>query len=289
MAIQAARRNSGAGNSWRLWVIGKALDVHGLGRVRRRDLRAYVLQLGASPRQWQRWIKAAREHGFISDVQKGRVWWVILPSAGRIALEMGLQSIGPRKVTIKAAELIGSGWRARVESTLEHGKQISREQIQKAYNIPVRTQVYRAGQLGDEYKRTRNYSKSAMKADKLDGIKEYSSHKAPFVSGNGFIYWRLPDARHSDNVLHSAQGRARKVNLFIRQHAENQKGLSYMRRALTSDFQRGEWIRLFNLTEAQRKQSERRIAKQDRRIMELYQRAGEAISSAGIWAHCPRA
>jgi hypothetical protein len=292
MGIEAARRASertaGIGQAWRLWVIGKALDRPGLGMVRRQDLRAYLLQLGASPRQWQRWVIAARNHGFIADIQKGREWWVILPSAGKIALEMGLQTVGPRKVTIHAGELIGKGWKARIMATWEHGKQISREQIQKTINVSVRTQTYRAAQLGDGYERTRNYSKSALKADKFQIVQEHSNHKAPFVSGNGFIYWRLPDKRHSADVLHSSKGRARKVNKFIRCNTEKSKGLSYTRQALTMAFQPGEWIRLFNLTDAQLQQAERRIAKQDRRVSELYMHAGEAASGAGIWRHCPR-
>jgi hypothetical protein len=127
-----------------------------------------------------------------------------------------------------------------------------------------------------------------LKADKFQIVQEYSKHKAPFIAGNGFIYWRLPDARRSADVLHMAKGRARKVNTFIRNNAGNHEGLSYMRQALTKDSQLIEWIRLFNLTEAQRRQSERRIAKQGRQIYDLYQRAGEAGSGAGIWTHCPQ-
>jgi hypothetical protein len=283
MGIEATRRN-GAGNAWRLWVIGKALDTQGLGKVRRKELRAYLLQIGASPRQWQRWINQARADGFISDVQdRAGVWWVILPSAGKIAALMGCESAG-RKVTIEAAQLIGKGWKARVYTAWEDGKQISRERIQKTVNIPVRTQVYRASQMGEEYKRTRNYSRSALTADKLQIVKELSSYKAPFVS-RGVIYWRLPDMRQSANVLVSVRGRARKINKFIRSQADP-KGLSNMRRAFTAR-KPGEWVRLFNHGEAQLNQSVRRIAKSDRRVSELYQRDHETKRGAVVWQHCP--
>ncbi len=286
MGIEATRRHSGMGNAWRLWVIGKAYDARGLGMVRRKELRAFALSLGLKPRTWQRWIIEARAQGFITDIQKGREWWIILPGASKIAALMGCEFVG-RKVTVHASDLIGNGWKARVFTTWESGKQISRERIQKTINVPVRTQTYRAGQMGIEYQRTRNYSKSELSADKIQIIKELSKHKAPFIS-RGVIYWRLPDFRQSDNVLYSAKGRARKVNLSIRQQAKNQEGLSNVRRALTADSSR-DWVRLFNQTEAQRKQSEKRLAKQDRRVTDLYQYHHASQGGAHVWTHCPQA
>lgn len=281
IAIQAARRSSHCGGGFRLWTLAKALDVIGLGMIRRQDLRAALIAMGESPRNWQRWLIEARNHDMISDIQKAGEWWLILNSPARVALAMGLDSVGS-KARINAADLFGKGWRARVYSAWEHGKQITREQIQKAVNVPVSTQRYRDHQAG--ILRTRNYSKSAISADHLTGIKELTKHKAPFVMRDGFIAWRLPDMRESKHIERISKGRSRKINFSIRSHS--QKGLSKMRRALT-DGNRREFIRLFNQTEAQRRQAERKASKLDKRINELYQRAETAKTGAVIWQHCP--
>ena len=286
IGIHAARKSSRVGGAWRVWALGKAIDLPGLGKVRRDDLRAFVLSLGVNRRTWERWINEARAHDLVRDIQdKSGAWWVILPSPGRAALALGCENVGNRKVTIPAAALIGPGWKARVYTAWEHGKQISCEQIQKTANVPYSTQRYRRAQAGT--KSTRNYSKSTMRRDSLEGVREYTKHKAPFVSGNGFIYWRVPDARWVEHAELAGKGRARKANKFIR-NAKQLKALSYMRQGLTEDAQRGAWIRIFNLTEAQLQASERKIARHDRRIDELYQRDHEAKSGAVVWKHCPR-
>lgn len=282
MGIQAARRASGMGGGWRLSVLAKALDTCGLGMIRRDDLRNYVLFLGVNPRTWERWITEARNHDMVKDIQKGADWWLILPSAGRVALAMGMDDIGNRKATMSASALIGNGWKARVYSAWGDRKQISRERIQKTLNISVSSQRYRDVQAGT--KRERNYAKSAMRSDHFSGVVEYGKYKAPFVMRDGFIAWRLPDTRFSVHAERAGKGRARKANKLIKMHHLN--GLSHMRQAL-SDVGASYYVRLFNLTEAQRKATEKKIAKHDKRINELYQRAHEAKSGAVVWAHCP--
>lgn len=282
MAIQAARRASRCGGGYRLWVFGKALDVSGTGRVCREDLRAYMIAAGLNPRTWQRWIIEARNNDFVSDVQNSAGEWIlILHSAARVARSMGLETVGPR-ARIAAGELLGNGWKGRVTAAWEDGKQISREQIQKSINLSVRTQVYRDRQAGTL--RTRNYSKSEIKADNLTVIKEHGSHRAPFVTRDGFIAWRLPDTRQAASAQRVGQGRARKINKTIR---SDSKGLSNMRRALARDRKSGDFVRLFNSTEAQRKSAERQINKHDLRVADLYQRAGKANTGAMLWAHYP--
>lgn len=297
MGIEAARRaydedTAGTGGAFRLWVLAKALDVQGLGMVRRRDLREYVLSLGATPQMWQRWIIQARAHGFIVDIQKGRGkrrdWWLILPRAGKVALQAGWAANLGKRVTIPAGDLIGPGWKARIFAAWEDSKQISRETIQKKFNVPVRTQTYRAAQLGDEYTTRSNYSKSDMKAGKLWALTcEHSNRKAAFLSVTGFVYWRLPDMRFFSHVLRKSKGRARKENKFIRSNTENLKGLSYVRQALTEDFRPGEWVRLFNASQDQLEQAMSRIETQDKRIDDLYLYSHESGTGAGIWKHKP--
>lgn len=292
MGIQAARRASRVGGGWRAYVICKYLDAQGVGRVKRDEARALALQLGVNPRTWDRWINEARNNDLLSDVEKADGFYFILPSAGRAGLAMGMDSIGPRKAIITLGALVGKGWKARVYSAWEDGKQISRETIQKTINVPLSTQRLRDSQAGTI--RTRNYSKSKMTKDKLIGVIEHSHHKAPFVMRDGFIAWRLPDTRLSTCAAKGSKGRARKANRFIRNHAKPQTGLSLMRRALTDgELQREkrtarlEWVRLFNQDESQRLDTERKIIKKDLFVMDLYQRAQEAKSGAIIWKHYP--
>jgi hypothetical protein len=283
MGIQAARRGSRVGGGYRAYVLGKSLDVKGWGMVRRDDLQAYALSLGVNIRTWQRWINEARKNDLLKDIQKGEDWFFILPSAAKAGIALGLEHIGSRKARMSAGALVSKGWKARVFSAWEDGKQISRQQIQKAINVSRSTQKYRDRTAGTL--RTRNYSKSEMRPDKLTGIKEYSNHKAPFVMRDGFIAWRLPDTRFSTSAARAGKGRARKANAAIRKSL--QIGLSNMRQALGNVLAGSGYVRLFNQTKAQRRQTERKLSKGDLPIRELYERAREAKTGAVMWSHCP--
>jgi hypothetical protein len=142
MGVHAARKNSRVSHGWHAWVLGKRLDIEGSGRVRRDDLRVFANSIGVHPRTWERWINEARNNNLLMDIQKSDgEWWFILPSPARAAKSMGCAHVGSRKVVMSAAALIGEGWRARVFSAWEDGKQISREQIQKHLDIPVSTVI----------------------------------------------------------------------------------------------------------------------------------------------------
>jgi hypothetical protein len=233
-------------------------------------------------------MNEARAHDLLKDIQKqDGEWYLLLPSAGKAAAAMGCTSVGTRKATIQAAELIGNGWKARVFSAWEDHKQITRQQILEAVGVSKRTQYHRDRQAGTKIER--NFSKSKLKADKLPGIKEHTNHKAPFVLRDGRIAWRLPDTRYSTATARGRKGRARKANLFIRK-SQPLTGLSPMRQALSDVVTdgRSEWIRLFNRTREQRKATERKLARQDNaRVSEIYQRTRRAKSGAVMWAHCP--
>ena len=287
MGVHMARRRSHVGGGGRLYVMAKALDVIGLGMIRRDDLQAYSKALGVNVRTYQRWMKEARNHGLFTDIQKGDDWWLILPNPGAAAYGMGCE-VGYRKATIPANLLAGQGWKAYIWAATEaaRGQQISRERLQKVYNVPARTQRYRSEQAG--VKRQRNYSKSNLTADSLAITQEYSKHKGAFVAGNKLIYWRLPDTRTTDQATDAGKGRARKANRAFR-ILQNQKALFQMQQGLTDDFEYAEFIRLFNRTPEQRKATEKRWARSDNRIREIYELSHLAESSgAGIWMHIPR-
>ncbi len=289
MGIEAARRASGTGGGWRLYVFAKALDKTGLGSVVRDDLRAFILSLGVNPRTCERWIAEARNAGLVTDWQKqSGEWMLALVSAGRAGYALQCVNGIGRKVEMAARDLVRPGWRARVFSAWESGKQISREQIQKAVNVSVSTQRYRDSQAGT--KRQRNYSKSAITADNLTGIQENTNHKGTFATRDGFVAWRLPDTRTTAQAVKLGRGRARKANKIIRQLAtvQLQSGLSKMRQAFSAEVEKpNDFIRLFNSTPDERKATERKLSRTDSPIREIYERAREAKSGSVIWKHCP--
>jgi hypothetical protein len=288
MGIQAARSSSGFGGGWRVYVLAKALDKEGTGNISRELLRDYALSLGVNNRTWQRWITQAREFDLVRDVESvNGEWKLILPNPGVVANSMGCETVGKFKVSMKAADLIGNGWKARIWASYEatyKGKPISRETQQKLVNVPVSTQRYRDAQAG--VKRTRNFAKSTMRGDMLPSVIEYTNHKAVFVSKDGFIYWRLPDARSTNLAFVVGKGRARKVNKILHTLQE-QNGLLQMQQAL-SDASMARSVRLFNHTHDQRKATERKLAKAENRIIQdVYEALHLAKSGAQLWLHCP--
>lgn len=286
MGIQAARRFSRVGGGWHLWVMANTLDEQGRGRIPRDLLKDYAFSLGVKPRTFQRWITEARNFDLVRDVQSANgEWMLVLAGLFSAAKSMRCENVGI-KVAMSAADFIGKGWKARVWAAYEathKGKPISREKMQKLVNVPVSTQRYRDAQAG--VKRTRNYAKSDLKGDLLPAVVEYTDHKAPYVRGDGFIGWRLPDARTTDLVRVVGKGRARKANKKLRQ--KEQSGLLLMERAL-SDATSPAVIRLFNSTPAKRKATERKLARNDySHVSDVYEAAPRATSGAHVWNHFP--
>ena len=286
MGVHAARRRSYVGGGWRAYVLAKALDRQGVGRVKRDDLQAYALALGVNIRTWQRWINEARNHDLLTDIQKGDNWFFILPNPGAAAHGMGCE-VGRRKLEIRADLLIGNGWKAFVWNATEaagpDGRQETRESLQKRYNVPVSTQRYRDAQAGT--KRIRNYANSGIeiKPDELAMVQEESNHKGAFIAGNKHLYWRLPDTRATDQAVFVGRGRARKARAKLR-ILQNQKALLQEQQGLTDDFEKSEYIRLFNHTQKQLKATVKKLARStNKRVSEIYLISHVADSGAGVW------
>ena len=220
MGIAAARRFSKIGGGWRLYVLAKALDPQGLGKIARDDLRDYALFLGVNVRTFERWIKQARNAGlFYTDVQNSSgQWMIVMANAVIAAAELNCETIG-RKVTLPAAALIGNGWKARAWAAYEithNGQPIARETMQKIVNVAVSTQRYRDVQA--KVNRVRNFAKSdiQLKGNQLPGLKETSGRKNIFIDKDGFINWRLPNSYIFTKALRGGKGRGRKANKIIR-------------------------------------------------------------------------
>ena len=297
MGVDAARRFSKNGGGWRLYVLAKKLDVKGLGMVKRDELEAFALALGVNVRTFQRWMKQARNNDLFIDTQSQSGEWLLrLPSAGRAAAALGIDRLS-RKVTMRAVDLIGKGWKARVWGAYEatfNGKPISREKMQKVINVPVSTQRYR--DAAAKVDRVRNYCKSAYHGSMLAGLKEHSNHKGLFLSKNGFIYWRLPNSYQVDFAMRGGRGRAKKANKIIKSMQSN-NGLFLMQQALSFEVAtKDNYVRLF-YTAQQAKPAMKKINKVDESkpagmqarpaAQEFYEQAARAKTGAVIWTHCP--
>jgi hypothetical protein len=293
MGVHAARKSSRVGGGWRLWVLAKALDTAGIGYVQRDDLHAYALSLGVSPRQWRRWIDEARNNDLVRDWQrKTGEWMLSLPSWAKAAYAIGCSSVGSRKVWMKAADLIGAGWKARVWAAYEAsfgGTPVSRERMQKLVNVAASTQRYRDNQAGVQ--RIANYARlEKASPDMAAGLAEYGygQHKALFISRDGYLYSRKPDTRLTDLADRGRKGRARKANASLTR-LQRQNGLSKMRQAFCDDAKsdlatnQSDYVRMFHYTDRQRKVAERCLRK-TAIDHDVYGFSHTAKSGAMVWS-----
>jgi hypothetical protein len=286
MGVHAARRYSGSGGAWRAYVLAKGLDVKGYGRISLDDLRGFALHLGVNLRTFQRWIKQATKRGMLQKFKRENgETWLYLPNPAKVAHAMHCDGIG-RKLEIKAALLIGKGWKSRVwdgaQAAGADGKQISRERLQKVFNVPVRTQRYRTAQA--ETKCQANYANLGIKVkpSQLKHWEENSSYKGLFIAGNGYLFTRLPDTRSTELVIDIGKGRGKKATAKLRE-LQNQDYSLNMQREQGNDSET-EYIRLFCNTPKQLEASEKKAARQDVfTVTEIFQRWYEAKSGAAIW------
>src|SRR5258706_8291016 len=293
MAIAAARRSSRVGGGYRLYVLAKTLDRSGLGNVSRDTLYEFALSLGFSPRQWQRWITEARINDLLKDWQRiTGEWMLALPNPGAAALSIGCESVGSRKAEIKASDLIGYGWKARIWAAYEalhDGRPVSRERMQKIVNVPVSTQRYRDAQAG--VVRQQNHAKLKLRADMFPILNEYGTHhKGLYIRKDGFLGSRKPDSRYTNIAVRAGKGRARKANATLHR-IQHRDGLSQVRQAFSQDVlpeifasnEKSVYVRLFNFTPDQRKATEKKLAKNDTYVREIYEYSHASKSGSFVW------
>jgi len=292
VAVQATR-TTGARGGYRLYLLAKALDEPGEGKIKRDDLHAYADHLGVSLRNWQRWINEARALDLLTDVQAGQAkggdWYFIIASHARAAYVLKCETIGTRKANMPAALLIGEGWRAHVWAAYEklfRERPVTREKLKELTNVPVSTQRYRDNQAG--VKRVRSYAKSTISADQISGMKEYSQHKGIFVRHDGVLSWHLPNSYIVSHATIGTRGRARKANKILSMLL-SLEGLSLERRALTSNNEPGEnqqaKYRLFNRTPKQFKTTRKKIREHKPRVGDVYAFPKGTHKGALVWEH----
>lgn len=285
MGVAAAQRQSHAGGAWRLYVLAKAIDRDGTGKISREDLRQFTEHLGLEPRQWQRWLARARTIGLFSDVQdQGGQWDLILCSAVRGALILECEAIGPRKSVVVATALIGSAWRSRVWAAYEvnfRGRPISRQRMRELVAVPERTQRFRDAQA--EVRRQSNYCKSRIDSDRTPMIAEFGGHRGVFSTRDGKAAWRLPDGRDSDQAQRGPVGRARKANKELAQLRLD--GSFIVQRPLSPSPSSARPVRLFYQARAHVRSALRKLSVMDQqRPREIYELAGRSLAGSQIWA-----
>ena len=295
MGVEAARRGSGAGGAWRLWVLYRAMDPNGSGKIKRDDLRAFVLSLGVNRQTWARWYsEAMRAEMFKESRSAAGVWWMVFANAGIIGAALGCAAGVGRRVTMKAVDLVGYGWKARVYAAHENiynGQPIARETIQKKINVARRTQQYREARAG--VKKITNIVKLNMGADYLPGMIEHDRNpRAFFVDKDGTLNQRLPNSYQYKKASLSARGRGRKVNRIIRSilHLQQQSSLSKMGQAQSfidadGNENTSDVIRLYNKTPDQTKATADKVKKTGSRINGVYEylRKGKRARNVAYW------
>jgi len=288
MGVDAARRLSGVGGAWRLYILAKELDQDGVGRVTLADLRGFALHLGLNPRTYQRWINQAERRGVLSYFQKeSGEWWVNLQSPAKLCHVLGWDAIG-KKMQVDPALLIGPGWKANIWASVSagmDGRQISRERLQKVYNVPARTQTHRDNQA--DVNRQSNYADTGIEVSAGD-VKAWQQNnpqwKGLFRASNGHLYRRLPDTRATNKVILIGTGRGRKALSELR-HLQDITACYKRDQALANGIEDSEYIRLFNRNPKQLKTSKRKLERQKKpRVVDVFQHVYDnKDSGAGIW------
>ena len=275
-----------------MYVLAKALDPQGLGKIARDDLRDYALFLGVEIRTFQRWMNQARGVGlFYTDVQNSSgQWMIVMANAGIAAAELKCETVG-RKVSMSAAELIGNGWKARVEAaymTTHNGQPIARATIQKIVNVAVSTQRYRDVQA--KVKRVKNFATSDIKVTygQLLGMRDTSGRKNLYIDKDGYLSWQLPNSYIYTKALRGGKGRGRVANKIIN-NIQSANGLLSLQQALSlQDEYNKDLVKLFNQNPQQAKRAKKKLAKIDnRKVKEIYERSHTVHSGAVIWACLP--
>lgn len=211
VAILAAINNKRHGAA-RIWVLARALDSQGSGKVKRSDLWDFCADLSIGERKRRRWLRDAINFGLLREHDD----FYYLAGLAPGALALGCQQIG-KPATLAASELVRSGWRAHVWSaylaTL-NGRPMSQEAKQAVTGIDPRTQRnYQAALPGEA---RRNYAETDLPGDHAEGLQEHSRESA-FVGRNGRVIYRLPDQRMVPEFIAQAQpkGRSRKAQKLI--------------------------------------------------------------------------
>lgn len=192
-----------AAGAWRLFVLAKNL-AGAADHIQREDLKQAAFDLGVSKRQYHRWINAARNYDFFTDVQRmSGEWILILTSNKKAAARLGCETQG-RPVVLPAKLLFGDDWRAYVfagwqSAHTNNGLRLT-SQKKQAEITGIDPQTQRKFNKRAGVTKEKNYAISNIHANGYDCVFEFGNRAALFEYWNKethqkYLGWRLPDSR----------------------------------------------------------------------------------------------
>lgn len=210
LALAAIRRHAAA---WQAWVVARALDVEGSGRVNPGALLAKLNELlGGDFRAAQYRTKKAIEAGFL--------WFgggvVSYASPKRIAEMVGAQAWDKRRVEIHLEALFEKGkWRqaiyaAALVEVANPSKPISRFTISKITGVNRRRQV-RLEKDNGRIRKTANVVATGLDTSYLLGLWENEGYQ--FLAVGGRVYRRIGNTYTvvDENIKRGTKGRCKKT------------------------------------------------------------------------------
>lgn len=238
--------------AFRLWVLGKTIDIRGSGVVTDEELRDKANKLKIHSRRYRRWRAAAIELGLFEVLQRRSGIAYRMVSWGIGGKHLGCSYVGGRYVTVPLSKLFKKGWRATIWSAIHtrrsspkkyayHDKKddkakekiitvfspISREKLQDLYGVPPTTQRRLEKQAG--IKVWFNYANTGIKPDDPDLMREMSERKPVFIYKRKFknragkskqiehIGWQMPNTYKVPKRAAQAglRGRSKKINTAL--------------------------------------------------------------------------
>jgi hypothetical protein len=203
----------------RLWVLCKALDQRGSGKITRKALHGYLNSLQVPVRTQYRWLRTALDSGFITEAQNRGEQVFILAGLERVARINGLDEVGRRPVEVPAQKIVRPGWINTVWLAFltTQSPQLSRETLEEMTGVERHRQV--AYERGQPIEKRRNFVLGGTADHYLVEIDNSRFGTNTFIhTPSERVAHRLPDERlvRSNLVKQLPRGRCRKVNVRLR-------------------------------------------------------------------------
>ncbi|MDZ4159476.1 MAG: hypothetical protein U1B80_06780 [Anaerolineaceae bacterium] len=209
----AALRTTGAGGWLRSWLLVRALDTDGSGKVKRDDVMVALHELGVILKTARRWVDAAIAQGVLIV----RYEWLRYRNPAVVGRLLGVDRVGDA-VELPTVGLFGRGWRSLMYqaalaglAAVRKGTPLSRRTLQSITGLSRATQR-RHEKRG--VKSTRNLAETGLTADLMPGLREFGM-AATLFSYQGKVYKRLPDTRQPMQAQRVGRGRSRKYNAML--------------------------------------------------------------------------
>jgi len=206
---------------YRLWLIARAVDVHGSGQVAEAELEAAIARdelKGLSKPSVCKLLQAG-DGLWWTRYQKDGAGWLSLHGLARVCAALEVPRLRYSPVTIDAPRTLQQ-FRASVcyssFARPEPSNPISRATLEQLSGVTPRTQRNYARVLGDTLDRKENAVETGRRWDRGDPIPE--NHFPDYVNGQLCLLRRLPSSFRL-NLAPSPRGVIRKVNSTLRNSA----------------------------------------------------------------------